>query len=513
MKDIFFLNRSQKLVIYGASPNGVYYAKFFINNGFKVEYFIDKKALDFEGSVQVNNDSIPVYTLEQAPIEKRGEYIIYIAIRNALEQTKCAELAGKNGYEKIIFFPLYKKTEDLREGIEALTYVYNEIIAGRIVSNKPCPKQNYLFKKSQYKDVALIKEANEILCYIPTDLIYYHSLEQVNRMSAIYGIPTDAQTDMYYASRPFPQVDFFNEMFSFFLFGRGNIKKYTDIIMKMPNDLKNHSDIEHQEWLNDRKNVIENMLEKACYEKDYWVNSAVTVEWNDDGFFNIQDGIHRYLMASHLFMRKIPAHMKKEDYIKWTNKKYVQACIDSISKIDILPTPISHPYFMECNAETEVVGKTLLSYIQEKVKDIWKTNIEILDTNPEVGYYSQNFARMGGKVTVIIDRNNGYYDSFRKLNKLFYLESKIRCVEKLDETQYDITLCMKWWDYLKNENQWEENIRKINQVTKGIMIWKSGSKPEEEKKRIFDNTNFSQYELLCYVLENKIIREVGIFRK
>ena len=49
--------------------------------------------------------------------------------------------------------------------------------------------------------------------------------------------------------------------------------------------------------------------------------------------------------------------------------------------------------------------------------------------------------------------------------------------------------------------------------TKNILIGESGASPEYERQRILENTHFSKYQSLRYVLEDKIIREVGVFTK
>lgn len=511
MRETFALTCEQKIVIYGASTNGIFYAHLFMDNGFSISYFIDVQAEKMGNSVRIGEQNFPIYTIKNVPEEAREDYIVYIAIRNAMEQEKCVEMARNLGYQKIIYLPLHKKTVETAEGIDALTRVYNEIILGNINGDILCPMQSY-FQVPQYRDVAFIKCNEKIISYVPLDIIYYHSYAQIKEMNLLYGIPTNEEIDRKYSNCPFPQVDFFKEMFLFFLTGRGNIKKYMDVTMKLPNNLKACSDDEHQEWLDDRKHVIEKIIEKGFYENEFWINSAIPIEWNAGGFFNIQDGIHRYFVADMLSMRKIPAQIKKEDYDIWLNKKALHKCLKYVQNIKVLPTPVSHPYFLDCDVESELLGKTVLKYIQEKVASIWNNQIKILDTNPQIGYYTQHFVRMGGNVTAIMDVNDKYYDVFCSLNELAYLEDRISISGFIDAKHYDIILCMKNWDMFEDKGHYKEWLKLIKTLTPQLMIWESGVVPEEEKKIIFQYTQFSEYEFLRYVLEDKIIREVGIFK-
>ena len=514
-KDTFLLDQTHRLVIYGASKNGIYYANFFVSQGFRIAYFIDKKADEIGNRICLDSEEAAVYTIENAPREHREEDIVYIAVRNALEQTKCAELAGKQGYQNIIYLPLCKQTNDTAEGIDALMRVYKEIGAGRIVADVPCPKQSYFGKQFIYRDTAIIKRDKEIVCYTPLDLIFHHSVEQIDKLSAVYGITRDREMDIKYSDRPFSQMDFYQECFSFFFNGTGDIQKYMDTVMHISNDLKQRSTLENQVWLDDRKHVIENMVDRTYTEQDYWKNMAIPITWNEKGFFNIQDGIHRYMTASMLYMKKIPTQMTVEDYEIWINENSLRKCLGYLEqkKIESFPTPISHPYFMECESECDSFGKTVLATIQEYLTDVWERKMSVLDVNPQIGYFSQNFARMGGNVTAISTPADTDYDLFSYLNELMYLEKKISIRADMGHESYDITLCMKLWDRMKDEEQWNEYIKEIDLRTKNILIWESGASPEYERQRILENTHFSKYQSLRYVLEDKIIREVGVFTK
>lgn len=513
-KDMFLLDQTQWLVIYGASRNGIYYANFFVNQGFKIAYFIDKKANEIGNRVSLDNGEVAVYSVEEAPTEHREEFIVYIAVRNAQEQTKCVELARKQGYQKLIYLPLCKKTNDTAEGIDALMHIYNEIGAGRIVTDMPCPKQSYFREQEIYKDTAIIRRDREVVCYVPLDLIFYHNVEQIDRLSSIYGITRDRAIDIKYSDRPFSQMDFYKDCFSFFFNGTGDIQKYMDVVMRISNDLKQRSSPENQEWLDDRKHVVGTMVDKTYYEQNYWKNAAIPIVWNKKGFFNIQDGVHRYMTASMLYMKKIPTRMTIEDYETWVNKKSLKKCLDYLrqERIESFPTPVSHPYFMECESECDSYGKTVLATIQEYLTDIWEKGMSVLDLNPQIGYFSQNFARMGGNVTAVSTMEDTDYDLFRYFNELMYLE-KINISADMGQREYDITLGLKLWERMKDEMQWSEYMKEVDLRTKNILIWESGVLPEYERQRILENTRFSQYHSLRYVLEDKKIREVGVFTK
>ena len=48
MRETFALTCEQKIVIYGASTNGIFYAHLFMDNGFSISYFIDVQAEKWE---------------------------------------------------------------------------------------------------------------------------------------------------------------------------------------------------------------------------------------------------------------------------------------------------------------------------------------------------------------------------------------------------------------------------------------------------------------------------------
>ena len=119
---------------------------------------------------------------------------------------------------------------------------------------------------------------------------------------------------------------------------------------------------------------------------------------------------------------------------------------------------------------------------------------------------------MGGNVTAVSTMEDTDYDLFRYFNELMYLE-KINISADMGQREYDITLGLKLWERMKDEMQWSEYMKEVDLRTKNILIWESGVLPEYERQRILENTRFSQYHSLRYVLEDKKIREVGVFTK
>lgn len=521
MKDkTFSFNINSKIIIYGCSGNGIYYYRKLKEKGYKVEAFIDMRADEMGNAILIDECSVPVYQLRELKDIKKSNIIIFIAIRNSIEQNNIAKLLYKDGYENVIFIPMLKENINNKNNINILRQFYRDFIEGIFKDNKSLPKLNCLFQNKLFQDYALIKRnTTHVIAWAPISIVFYYSLKQKMRMIESFGISHAKNTDEIYLDKSIFQVEYINQLFDFFLLGEKNLDTYFDFENKISNSVKNKSSVKNQLWLEDRQKCVEIMERGTNRGEDYWVESAIPVEWNSKGFFNICDGAHRLAYLNAMNMHMVPIQTTIDDYNKWINPSVNEEVIEMLKRNDIkeFEAPIVHPWYYECNSREEKVGVLIIKLLLKHLgaKGI-KKNYSVLDVEPHEGYYLQHFARLGAQTTGIV-KNEKERELLWNFNKLFYLDEKILILlEKELQKQkgkHNIVFLMKKLSQFEDEEECIEYLHWINSIISETIVWESGIDYEKEKKLILDHTDFKKYHFFKRILSDKIIREVGIFTK
>lgn len=520
-KETFTFNKASSIIIYGCSGNGIYYYRELRKRGYYVEFFVDSRAKEMGESVSIEQyKDIPVYCLEDVNSVDKINVVVFVAIRNSIEQNKVAELLHEAGYENIIYMPMVNETVKNEVYVKSLKRFYRNFIDCNFKNDLDLPKVGMILERELFQDNALIKRNGDIVvAWAPISIIYYYSIKQKNRMIESFGISNAKNTDEIYLDKSIFQVEYINQLFKFFLFGNNDLDIYLDFENKIENCVKKQSSLENQLWLEDRQKCMEIMENGTNRGVGYWIESAIPVEWNEKGFFNICDGAHRLAYLNCMNMNMVPIQTTIEDYDKWVNAEKNTSLINFCKEKGIVrfETPIVHPWYYGCEVNEEKVGKTVLKYLLEYLGSRgMDENFKVLDLNPHEGYYLQHFTRLGAKARGVVN-DEKERELLWYVNELFNMNSKISILDINDmyeqEETYNIVFLMKKLSALLEKKEVAKMLKWINLHTAEMIVWESGIEPEIEKRLIVEHTDFKKYHFIKKTLSDKIIREVGFFTK
>ncbi len=516
-QDTFCFTKHRTIAIYGGNENGIHYYRKLVAEGYYIQCFIDKNAKETNGMLVIDKKKIPIYEPEKV-FELDLGTIIFIAVRNAVEQTNIAKQLFEKNFENIIFYPLIKENKHNAKFLNMLKAFYKEFIAGKIRENAVLPKQKLLWETNPFWDHAIIEQNNKyVVAWVPISIIHYYTITQMEELINIYGITVGTEEKNF--DKSIYQLKWLNDLFDFFICGQGNLDYYWEVERVASNYIKRQSNKENQLWFSDRQNCVEILMTGMNIEKDFMVKSAIPVQWNKRGYFNICDGGHRLAFFNCMNISMVPTIISLDEYTKWINSDVLNDFLRYIQEMNIriFDAPIPHPWFYGCEVIEEKFGKTILKCVLERLIEFdLYDKFSVLDTNPKEGYYLQHFARISTDVIRGIVSDKNQYDLLLYVNRLFYLEDHISLVsmetEKKSKKKYDIVLILKKICELTKAEQ-IKYIKWVSTKTRKMIVWESGVEYEEEKKIILQHSSFKKYISLKRVLSQNIVREVGIFLK
>lgn len=517
--DFFCFTKQTPVVIYGCNKSGINYYHWLRETGYTVPCFIDNRAIEFNYACILAGEKIPVCRLEE--YEARDvKPIILIAIRNSVEQTNVARILLEKSFQQVVFLPMIEENSQNSHAITCMRSFYRDFSMGKIREDAMLPTQRLLWGENSFWDHAVIQEnESSLLVWMPISLIHFYSLRQAEKMSFAYGFQMVNETSADYYDESVFQLKWLNDLVEFLLEGKGSLEEYWRVENEAPNYIKKKSSKENQLWIADRQKCIEILMSGMNRESGALTQSAVPVQWNEKGYFNICDGSHRLVFLNFLNMQMAPVQLSRQDYAKWINMEALQRLLAYIKEkqVTAFEAPIPHPWFYGCEVREEKCGRTILKCIFEKLKQLgMERDFSVLDVNPQEGYYLQHFARINAGVLVGVLEDQKQRELMEYLNQLFYMDGKIQimdsCAVKRDDMLYDIVLMFKKLCSLSEEEQ-VPYIGWIASKAQKMIVWESGINYERERELILQYSGFTKYIFLKRTLSENIIREVGIFVK
>ena len=506
INNYFSLNKNTPIIIYGMAKTGVELYKNLVIAGFNIIGFIDKKCNE-----STNGENVFFFKNITEAMQIVDDFTIIISIRNSIEQNNIAENLYKNGCDKIIFLPTIINGNN--KNIDLMRKVYRNIDKGIFIEyHNEIPYYFSIINSCGLDDFYFNSRDGYCTVLLPISLLYMESIDYYQKLIDVYGI--DCIPEYYekniVANKPLI------ELFKFLENGNGDIDFYNMKVNKKENSIHKNSTTINQMWINDRKKCFMLLSDGLQNNESFFWKSAIPVEWNKKGYFNLTDGKHRGVFLYLKGFNLIPVEMKVSDYEIWMNRKMAKKCIDYAknNNINKFTYPIEHPYFYKYDSCYDKFGKTILSTIQEFFGNSDIEGLSFLDINSKNGYFARNFSRYGCNVTAI-EEDKINYDFIILLNSLFS-QYKIKMynnsfVNLNLEKKFDIVIGINVFSNIKYN--FKKVINKIDKITNNVLIWETSFEIEKEKSWILNNTGFKFYSTLRKTFSNNQIHELVIFYK
>lgn len=374
----FCLEKNQYIVIYGYTERGINVKKILQKEGFSNLLFIDQRVVD-------STDDIVMSFLEFRSVygdENRENVTIFISLQNAVEHQNIAEKFFENGYSKIIFLPANPRCNEKNAAV--MRCYYNKLIRGIVHLTERIPDYREIVEETAlFINRGLIEDEND---YVK---LWMHFSNIFVNKSQTHVIDLHKE----YYGKCLAVVDHYQAIFTYFEKGEESkaLEKYISAQGYMNSD---------GSFLMDK---IEDRYKLWCLYKDelnrgmsFFISSAPEVIANEQGGFNICDGLHR---AIFLFMKGfsyLPVKMKKElFYQKYDDCKLVKIR-EFIKKQNMTSTitPIEHPAFYHFPHKVEYREMDNLVSIQKYLGTTDLSEFSFLDWGGCECYYARNMRKM-----------------------------------------------------------------------------------------------------------------------
>lgn len=416
MKNKFKINKKSKLLIYGAVANGQKLCNIFVNEGYTVIGFIDKRAHEIKQTL-----GLPVWTVENIPISE--EVVVIITIKNVFEHCKIVKELTIKGIYNIIYCP-----QSLQNIIsnnveyEKIKSIYNKIINLKDIDNSIEIKdiglipKTYDIKLYKFKDYAIIDDNidNMLIVNLPIEMIY--TAQKKNGFCYNW-----AEKNIL----TLPHISLF-EYFD----GKNSTYKdqYMDFCIYTA-ELNNITITESwkENILNSRNIVYSEMCKSLELNSDFFIKNAQIAIWNNEyGYFNLNGGRHRASFFCEKNYEFMPLKVNMMDYDSYLNYRKLDDVINFIidNNINEVYSPVSHPYFYRFPCKKKrymnLIIKPITRFISNNMLNEFKKldfhNLTFLHIGDDEGAIKRHFSKMGcntigyGKCT----------DFESLLNDLFY---------------------------------------------------------------------------------------------
>lgn len=277
---MFDLTKDSEILLYGYSR-----LDFAVNKydelkyaGYKVLGYIDKNAENIKKEI-----SIPIWQLDEIAVDKKNT-IVVIMLQNGRIHPQIAQMLYENGFSKLIYLPGKIKSYN-----EKVMYDrYNLFLEQDFSRLKDMPQYTRLQEKEIDFGKFSCTDGLYITKKIPVrDLYVYEENENSKNVALL-------------------DEKIYNSMFDYLDGVKNECKEYLDF--------QGVSEEKAESLLDDRKQL------KQFYDEldeEEFMIIAPHASWNDKGYFNIIDGLHRAIYQVRNDKKEIYIRIKKEDYIKW----------------------------------------------------------------------------------------------------------------------------------------------------------------------------------------------------
>jgi len=361
-KKNFSITKTVPILIYGAMKTGEVLSNVFVNSGYNVRGFIDKRADELDGSL-----NLPVYTLDNAP--DIVDSVIILSTKNVFAHGEIANNLIEAGANNLIFFnELYPERNSLFTSIIDLQF-QREIQEHTYLHDIPKTLKKIV---PEIKDSAIIKEEDGLI---------------------VAKIPIGFILNSFYDGRFFrnPLTHPHWQMFSFF---NGDFD--SDIQWYIDHNKNSTKQIGYEateKWqlqnMNSRYDVYAQLNQKFEHDPQFLIESAQKAVWSDSKHaFIAVGGRHRIGFLLSKGYQTIPLKIKKGDYRKFINFQCLEEVKQELysSNRKLFETPIQHTYFYQFpTLNKQFVNNTIKPIIRRICQIIYKQSADVY--LPELNQY------------------------------------------------------------------------------------------------------------------------------
>lgn len=299
-ENYFDLNKTLVIWIYGAGNIGENYCRKLLNAGYNVGGFLDQNA-DSMGEICKRQVLLP----DEAEKIVSEDTVVIISLRNGLQQETIAEKLALVGLTKIIYLPMHIKQSLFVRRQYRLNYEH--LLNGdfsQILQEPVFGCETY------YPDCMVIRETKDkIAFWCKNDDLYSAAFieEETQKMWQVNQCTMEK-----YVDRKINELTPYVELFQYLRGEQADIGSYMEMQGRVTQE-------QRALFLEDRR-ILYQVYERAYkFEMNFFTDLPSVCIWNEKGYFNMQDGMHRAQYLISKGYTEVPIIVAKGDF-----EKYIQ---------------------------------------------------------------------------------------------------------------------------------------------------------------------------------------------
>lgn len=431
------ISEKARIWVYGYGVRGRFIKEKLQNAGCFVYGYIDQNPERYE---EDRKDNLIIKLCDANPIP---EDIVICSVTNVFVHAAIAKQLSDQGFHHIIY-KCFKKSEaakHVNDLYDDLTNTYNVTkIKGRSVPSyfETCREEKSIFQNEKYVCVNI---PVELLFGLTTDF-FIKSLKD-KKPALISAIP--GKSILYY-TLPKHMMQYFSGEIEEDTWGKckylwydsRNSQTYSDTLY---NSLDETNQIQN---IKDRYTIYQEMEKLFNDDISFFSENPISVVWNENGWFNIQDGNNRaaFLLAKGVY--NIPSRMSREDYDVWLDVKPAVEQVKKAQKLikEQMKAPILHPLFKDVLFPMETYYHRKIAALCDWLwrKELKPEHLRVCEYCCENDLCGSHFSRMGSELVVYDTEEqvvlHKALDSLYRLQNVSYLDK-----DNIFDEVFDIILC------------------------------------------------------------------------
>lgn len=350
--EYFVFEKNSPIILYGAATIGCLLDEYLTDFGYLIKGFMDLRAAEIK---ELHGKK--VYSPDSADLPK--DSIIIIAVKNVFEHSRIAEDLSKKGFCKLIYRPYASLKGQGDQAENQLNNIYDLIsdYKERKVPFEGKVPVSHFTTRSLLKLSGIVSEADTMLTVnIPITLLFSDRVPQMPEFSVLFMRP-HLSFVKYILGMAGGESD------SFLRYCRDAATKvggFETTALWENNVVRNQAEVYAQ------------MNHMYDLDKNFFIDQAPKVQWNEKRYFNLQSGKHRSTFLAAKGNNYIAVQMSKEDFNAWVQAS-VALEIEPVLREKYrqgLSVPIENPYFYEYSCLEEPFWYQLVRTVMERVSEI-----------------------------------------------------------------------------------------------------------------------------------------------
>lgn len=294
----FDLKKSSIIWIYGAGNIAENYCRELLKAGYNVGGFLDRNAHLM--TEICGRKVLSPYEAEKIVSE---DTVVIISLRNGLQQDAVAEKLASVGLDKIIYFPMHMKQSlftrrQYRQNYRCLlNYDFAHI--------KEVPIFGY---EVYYPDYVIIRQDKErVAFWCKIDDLYSASFVEAETQK-MWQINENMMNQ--YVDRRIVEIVPYVELFRYLRGEQADIDSYMEMQGRVTQE-------QREKFFCDRKMLYEVYEQAYKFEMSFFTDLPSICIWNEKGYFNMQDGMHRAQYLISKGYTEVPVIVTNKDFEKY----------------------------------------------------------------------------------------------------------------------------------------------------------------------------------------------------